>query len=125
MSSTIASPATLEDVLARYWGYTQFRPHQREVMDAILAGRDSLLVMPTGGGKSLCFQAPALLKPGVAVVVSPLIASSARVLMTNSAKYAHYGPGILNVDVAFGTTVDCVESAVRGRVMVEDGPWAR
>ncbi|AMY09898.1 ATP-dependent DNA helicase RecQ [Luteitalea pratensis] len=73
MSSTAALPATLEDVLARYWGYTQFRPHQREVMDAILAGRDSLLVMPTGGGKSLCFQAPALLKPGLAVVVSPLI----------------------------------------------------
>ncbi|WP_396625922.1 DNA helicase RecQ [Luteitalea sp.] len=73
MSSTAAVPATLEDVLARYWGYTQFRPHQRAVMDAILAGRDSLLVMPTGGGKSLCFQAPALLRPGLAVVVSPLI----------------------------------------------------
>jgi ATP-dependent DNA helicase RecQ len=71
--STDAASATLEDVLARYWGYTQFRPHQRAVMDAILHGRDSLLVMPTGGGKSLCFQAPALLKPGLAVVVSPLI----------------------------------------------------
>jgi len=70
VSATLAS---LEDVLARYWGYTQFRPHQREVMDAILTGRDSLLVMPTGGGKSLCFQAPALLRPGLAVVVSPLI----------------------------------------------------
>ncbi len=73
MLSTDAASATLEDVLARYWGYTQFRPHQRAVMDAILHGRDSLLVMPTGGGKSLCFQAPALLKPGLAVVVSPLI----------------------------------------------------
>ena len=73
MSAIAAVPATLEGVLARYWGYTQFRPHQREIMDAILAGRDSLLVMPTGGGKSLCFQAPALLKPGLAVVVSPLI----------------------------------------------------
>ncbi|MGV3516534.1 DNA helicase RecQ [Luteitalea sp.] len=74
MSSTLApTSSSLEDVLARYWGYTQFRPHQREVMEAILGGRDSLLVMPTGGGKSLCFQAPALLKPGLAVVVSPLI----------------------------------------------------
>ena len=74
MSSTLApSSSSLEDVLARYWGYTQFRPHQREVMEAILGGRDSLLVMPTGGGKSLCFQAPALIKPGLAVVVSPLI----------------------------------------------------
>jgi ATP-dependent DNA helicase RecQ len=71
--STDAAPAALDDVLAKYWGYTQFRPHQREVMEAILQGRDSLLVMPTGGGKSLCFQAPALIRPGLAVVVSPLI----------------------------------------------------
>ena len=57
------------------------------------------------------------------VVVSPLIAPSARVLMTNSAKYAHYGPGILNVDVVFGSTEDCVASAVSGVVTIEDGPW--
>jgi len=63
----------LEDVLARYWGYTAFRPLQRDSMRAILEGRDSVTVLPTGGGKSLCFQAPALLRPGVAVVVSPLI----------------------------------------------------
>jgi len=63
----------LVDVLERYWGYTSFRPLQREAMDAILARRDSLVVLPTGGGKSLCFQAPALLGEGLAVVVSPLI----------------------------------------------------
>lgn len=57
------------------------------------------------------------------VVVSPLIAPSARVLMTNSAKYAHYGPGILNVAVVFGSTEDCVRSAIAGRAMIEDGPW--
>ncbi len=73
MSSSLAPVTTLEDALARYWGYAHFRAHQREVMEAILQGRDSLLVMPTGGGKSLCFQAPALLRPGLAVVVSPLI----------------------------------------------------
>ncbi|MEO7192822.1 MAG: DNA helicase RecQ [Vicinamibacterales bacterium] len=61
-------------ILERYWGYTSFRPLQRESMDAILAGRDSLLVLPTGGGKSLCFQVPALVRDGVAIVVSPLIA---------------------------------------------------
>ncbi|MCA1650069.1 MAG: DEAD/DEAH box helicase, partial [Acidobacteria bacterium] len=70
-------PATqaedLSGILARYWGYTSFRPLQRESMDAILAGRDSVVVLPTGGGKSLCFQAPALIRPGLAVVVSPLI----------------------------------------------------
>ena len=68
---------TLEHVLSRYWGYTSFRPLQREAMDAILDGRDSVVVLPTGGGKSLCFQAPALVKHegrgGPALVVSPLI----------------------------------------------------
>ena len=63
----------LLDVLGRYWGFSAFRPLQREAMDAILAGRDSVVVLPTGGGKSLCFQAPALVRPGLAVVVSPLI----------------------------------------------------
>jgi ATP-dependent DNA helicase RecQ len=64
---------SLQEVLSRYWGYGSFRPLQVEAMDAVLARRDSLLVLPTGGGKSLCFQAPALLMDGVAVVVSPLI----------------------------------------------------
>jgi ATP-dependent DNA helicase RecQ len=64
---------TLEDVLSRYWGYTSFRPLQREAMDAVLSRRDSLVVLPTGGGKSLCFQAPALAGGGVGLVVSPLI----------------------------------------------------
>jgi ATP-dependent DNA helicase RecQ len=63
----------LLDVIERYWGYTTFRPHQREAMDAILAGQDSVVVLPTGGGKSLCFQAPALVQPGLGLVVSPLI----------------------------------------------------
>src|ERR1043166_5321487 len=62
----------LQDVVARYWGYTTLRPLQREAMDAVLAGRDSIVVLPTGGGKSLCFQAPALVRDGLAVFVSPL-----------------------------------------------------
>ena len=65
--------AALADVLERYWGYTSYRPLQREAMQAIVDGRDSIVVLPTGGGKSLCFQAPALVRPGLAVVVSPLI----------------------------------------------------
>ena len=68
---------SLVDALSRYWGYTSFRPLQREAMDAILDGRDSVVVLPTGGGKSLCFQAPALVREkdrgGVGLVVSPLI----------------------------------------------------
>ena len=74
MSTELASGhAALAEVLERYWGYTSFRPLQHEAMDAILAGRDSIVVLPTGGGKSLCFQAPALVREGIAVVVSPLI----------------------------------------------------
>jgi ATP-dependent DNA helicase RecQ len=63
----------LAGVLERFWGYSSFRPLQRDAMDAIVAGRDSIVVLPTGGGKSLCFQAPALVRDGIAVVVSPLI----------------------------------------------------
>ena len=63
----------LLDVLERYWGYSSFRPLQTEAMDSILRGRDSVVVLPTGGGKSLCFQAPALVRPGLALIVSPLI----------------------------------------------------
>ena len=63
----------LEDVLARYWGYSSFRPLQPEAIQAVLTGRDSVVVLPTGGGKSLCFQVPALVRDGMAVVVSPLI----------------------------------------------------
>src|ERR1043166_6349572 len=62
-----------QDVVARYWGYTTLRPLKAGAMDAVLAGRDSIVVLPTGGGKSLCFQAPALVRDGLAVVVSPLI----------------------------------------------------
>jgi ATP-dependent DNA helicase RecQ len=64
---------SLRDVLTQYWGYDTFRPLQHEAMGAILDGRDSIVVLPTGGGKSLCFQAPALVRPGLALVVSPLI----------------------------------------------------
>jgi ATP-dependent DNA helicase RecQ len=63
----------LLDVISKHWGYSTFRPLQEEAMNASLAGRDSLVVMPTGGGKSLCFQVPALLKDDITVVVSPLI----------------------------------------------------
>ncbi|NOT28022.1 MAG: DNA helicase RecQ [Acidobacteria bacterium] len=63
----------LEEALARYWGYTTFRPLQRDAIDAVLTNCDSLVVLPTGGGKSLCFQAPASIGSGLAVVVSPLI----------------------------------------------------
>lgn len=61
-------------ILKEIWGYTSFRLHQSEIIDGVLDGKDSLVIMPTGGGKSLCFQLPALLMDGTAVVISPLIA---------------------------------------------------
>jgi ATP-dependent DNA helicase RecQ len=65
---------TLEDYLKYFFGYDSFRPGQRQIIEAAIENRDLLAIMPTGGGKSLCFQLPALLKPGITVVVSPLIA---------------------------------------------------
>jgi ATP-dependent DNA helicase RecQ len=61
------------DVLHRHYGYSAFRPAQRKVIQSVLAGRDTLAVLPTGGGKSVCFQVPALVLPGLTVVVSPLL----------------------------------------------------
>lgn len=71
MSAPDKSP---HEVLQEYWGYPDFREPQGEIINAVLSGRDTLALMPTGGGKSLCFQVPTLTKPGMTLVISPLIA---------------------------------------------------
>ena len=67
-------PRSALEILHRVFGYTAFRGHQNEIVEHVTNGGDALVLMPTGGGKSLCYQIPALLRPGVGVVVSPLIA---------------------------------------------------
>ena len=72
--ATIVDDARITEVLSRWWGFDHLRPLQSEAIKAALEGRDSLVVMPTGGGKSLCYQLPPLVGESTDVVISPLVA---------------------------------------------------
>lgn len=102
-SAGTASGDVLLDGLRRYFGFGGFRPLQREVIEHLLAGEDALVLMPTGGGKSLCYQLPALMEEGLTLVVSPLIAlmqDQVRSLRANGAE-ADYLNSTLTSQEAF------------------------
>lgn len=65
---------SIHEILKEYWGYDHFRPLQEDIINAVLDGKDTLALLPTGGGKSVCFQVPAMAKEGICLVISPLIA---------------------------------------------------
>ena len=66
--------SSIKEILHKYWGYSEFRPAQEQIISSVLAGRDTLALMPTGGGKSLTYQVPTMARKGVCIVVTPLIA---------------------------------------------------
>ena len=110
---TINTP-TPEALLKTVFGYDQFKSLQRDVIDNVLAKRDTLVIMPTGGGKSLCYQIPALMFSGLTVVVSPLIA-----LMKDQVEQLRaYGiPSLfLNSSLGFDEYQSNVELVRSGRV---------
>ena len=65
---------TLDEALKEYFGFDSFKGMQRDVIESLMSGKDTFVIMPTGGGKSLCYQLPALMKEGTAIIISPLIA---------------------------------------------------
>ena len=94
---------TALEVLGTYWGYKSFRSRQQEIIESAVAGKDTLALLPTGGGKSVCFQVPAMMKDGIAIVVTPLIAlmkDQVRTLQDRGIKALaiHAGMGRYEVD---------------------------
>ncbi len=102
----------LREPLARYWGYSEFRPLQERIIRSILAGHDAAVVMPTGGGKSLCYQLPALVSGQTAIVVSPLIA----LMQDQAAQLSQIGipAAVLNSAIPWSEQSNVISKAAKG-----------
>jgi ATP-dependent DNA helicase RecQ len=102
----------LHQPLRRYWGYDEFRPMQERIIQSILAGKDTAVVMPTGGGKSLCYQLPAVVSSGTAIVISPLIA----LMQDQAAQLAQMGiaAAVLNSSIPWAEQSNVVSKAAQG-----------
>ena len=108
---TETSPLAL---LREHWGHSAFRPGQEEIINSVLAGQDTLALLPTGGGKSICFQVPALARPGICIVVSPLIAlmkDQVEALKANGIAAAY-----INSSVGQSESNDIARAAVSGHL---------
>lgn len=107
-------PGTPEEILQSVFGYERFRPMQREAIQNILEGRDTLAVMPTGGGKSLCYEIPALMFSGITVIVSPLIA----LMQDQAEQLAAYGipAACLNSSTDWNTYRSLCEAISCGKI---------
>jgi ATP-dependent DNA helicase RecQ len=110
----VAQFTSKEAALKHFFGYDSFRPGQKEIVEAALDNRDLLIIMPTGGGKSLCFQLPALLKPGLMVVVSPLIALMQD--QVDSLQDNGIGATFLNSTLDYATVRSRQEDILQGKI---------
>ena len=107
------SDAALREALRRYWGYDSFLPLQQRIVRSLLQGQDTCVVMPTGGGKSLCYQLPAALRPAqTAIVISPLIA----LMQDQAAQLAQMGipAAVLNSSLAAERQAEVMQKTAEG-----------
>lgn len=107
---------TMEELLKKYFGYDTFRPLQKEIIEQIITGKDCLVLMPTGGGKSLCFQLPALMLEGITLVISPLISlmkDQVDTLTTNG-----ISADLINSSLAPKQILEVMDRARRGELKI-------